>query len=195
MAERIAEFEVAIQADTKQMERSLAAASRLGRNFASTLTGAFADVAIRGRKLEDVTRSLVLSLSKLALKAAFKPLESAIGSAFGQAFSGLSLFGRGGVPGRQLPVPFAAGGVVAAPTAFSFGRGQLGVAGERGAEAILPLARGPDGQLGVRSPAGGGGGVAITFNVTAGDVESFQRSESQIAAMLNRVVGRGQRNI
>jgi hypothetical protein len=36
---------------------------------------------------------------------------------------------------------------------------------------------------------------SITFNVSTPDVESFRRSETQLAAMLTRVVGRGQRNL
>ncbi len=45
------------------------------------------------------------------------------------------------------------------------------------------------------APKGGGSAVNITFNVTAQDAQSFRRSEGQIAAMLNRVVGRGARNL
>ena len=41
--------------------------------------------------------------------------------------------------------PFADGGVVASPTFFG-ANGSVGLMGERGAEAIMPLARGPDGQ-------------------------------------------------
>ncbi|MEL6287250.1 MAG: phage tail tape measure protein, partial [Pseudomonadota bacterium] len=93
---------------------------------------------------------------------------------------------------RQMPVPFASGGVVTAPTAFSFGSGQLGVMGEAGAEAILPLARGADGRLGVR---GGGRSVAVTFNVSTPDAESFKSSEAQVGALLSRVIARGERNL
>jgi phage-related minor tail protein len=92
-----------------------------------------------------------------------------------------------------LPVPFAQGGVIASPIAFPLGGNRLGLAGERGPEAILPLARGPDGALGVR--AQGQGAVAITFNITTPDADSFRRSETQIAALLARVVGSGQRNL
>ena len=70
----------------------------------------------------------------------------------------------------------------------------MGIAGEAGPEAILPLSRGSDGRLGVRAQ-GGGAGVNVTFNVTTPDADSFRRSEGQIAAMLSRVVGRGQRNL
>ena len=65
--------------------------------------------------------------------------------------------------------------------------------GERGAEAVMPLARGPDGRLGVR--AGGGRPVSVTVHIAAGDVESFRRSESEVAASLARAVARGQRGL
>ena len=92
-----------------------------------------------------------------------------------------------------VPVPFAAGGVIQSPIAFPLGGGATGIAGERGAEAIMPLTRGPDGRLGIAG--GGGSGNTITFNVQATDVDSFARSQSQIAAMISRAVDLGQRNL
>jgi lambda family phage tail tape measure protein len=94
------------------------------------------------------------------------------------------------VPGRVTP--FAAGGVVSAPTYFPMD-GQMGLMGEAGSEAILPLKRGADGSLGVASS--GGGTVNVVFNVTASDAQSFRKSEGQIAAMLTRTVGRGRRGL
>ena len=64
--------------------------------------------------------------------------------------------------------------------------------GEAGPEAIMPLSRGPDGRLGVRSQ--GGGGVSVVMNIQTPDVEGFRRSQGQIAAQLGRVIGRGGRN-
>jgi phage-related minor tail protein len=90
-------------------------------------------------------------------------------------------------------VPFAQGGVIASPIAFPLAGNRTGVAGERGAEAILPLARGPDGRLGVRAEAGGA--INVTFNVATPDVEGFRRSETQLAALLARAVAQGQRNL
>jgi phage-related minor tail protein len=66
----------------------------------------------------------------------------------------------------------------------------LGLAGEAGAEAILPLARGSDGRLGV---AAGGATVNVTFNVVANDARSFAASEAEVSAMLLRAVKRGMR--
>ena len=81
---------------------------------------------------------------------------------------------------------------MATPSYFPV-RGGVGLMGEAGPEAILPLARGPDGRLGVR--AGGGGGTNVTFNVTARDAESFRRAEAELTAMLARAVARGRRGL
>jgi phage-related minor tail protein len=81
--------------------------------------------------------------------------------------------------------------VVNGPTYFGAGDG-LGLMGEAGAEAILPLSRGPDGRLGV---AGGSAGTQIVFNVQATDATSFRRSEQQINAMLARAAARGRRGV
>src|SRR2546421_83541 len=146
---------VRIDADTRSLREELAETAKLGTRFGNALSGAFVDVALRGRGLSDVLRTLALRLSEIALKAAFKPLTDALGGALAGAFTPLA-FAKGGVIGRPMPVPFAQGGVIASPIAFPLGGNQTGVAGERGAEAILPLARGPDGSLGVRAAAGGG---------------------------------------
>ena len=55
---------------------------------------------------------------------------------------------------------FATGGIVHGPTLFPFADGgamQMGLMGEAGPEAILPLQRGADGALGVRAAMGGNG--------------------------------------
>jgi phage-related minor tail protein len=95
------------------------------------------------------------------------------------------------VPGAT---PFASGGVVAAPTYFPLGR-SLGLMGEAGAEAILPLKRGADGRLGVAAGEGGGTAVNVVFNVTATDAASFRKSEAQVTGMLARAVARGARSL
>lgn len=87
---------------------------------------------------------------------------------------------------------FARGGVVDGPTHFPM-RGGVGLMGEAGPEAIMPLARGADGRLGVRG--GGGGGVSVTMHISTPDVAGFQRSQSQIAAEMTRAMKRGRRNL
>ncbi len=167
---------------------------RRSQRFGSALTSALQAATIGGKGLDGVLQGLGMRLSNIALSAGLKPLENMLSSAVGSLTSGagsLFAFADGGVPGRVTP--FADGGVVSSPTFFPMG-GDMGLMGEAGSEAILPLKRGADGSLGVAS-AGGGGGTQIVFNVTASDAASFRRSEGQISAMLARSVGRGQRGL
>jgi len=193
MADPVETWTVAIDADTSKLQQELASAARFGRQFSAALTSAFQGLALRGRNLGDVLRSLTMSLSRMALQAAFRPLEQGVASLVGGALSGRIAFAKGGVVQNALPIPFASGGVIVSPVTFPLAGGRTGLAGESGPEAIMPLARGPDGKLGVR--AQGGGGVSVTINVSTPDAESFRRSETQVAAMLARAVALGQRNL
>jgi phage-related minor tail protein len=183
-----------IAASAGQLQSSLQGIGTLGDQFASKLVNAFDQVAVKGKSLDSTVKSLAQSFSDLALKAALKPLTSGIGSIFDQAIGGLSSLLSGGGAQGSLPAFFADGGVISSPIRFPLGDGRTAVAGEQGAEAILPLARGADGQLGVRTGGGGGGGN-VTFNISTPDVAGFQRSSTQIAAMLQRSLSMGQRNL
>ena len=73
--------------------------------------------------------------------------------ALGGAWSGgVQLFAKGGAFTNS---------VLSRPTAFGMANGGLGVAGEAGPEAIMPLARGSDGSLGVQVVGGSGGGSTV----------------------------------
>ena len=184
---------ITIDADTRPLESQLADLSKAGARFSTALSRSFVDLTLKGRSFGDVLRSLALRLSEIALKAAFKPLTDAIGASLAGAIGGGFAFARGGVVHQGLPVPFAQGGVIASPIAFPLAGNRIGLAGERGAEAILPLARGPDGRLGVRAEAGGA--INVTFNISTPNLDSFRRSETQLAALLARAVAMGQRNL
>ena len=67
--------------------------------------------------------------------------------------------------------------------------------GEAGSEAVMPLARGPDGRLGVSAAGAGPRPVQVTVNIATPDADSFRRSETQVAAALARAVARGQRGL
>lgn len=71
--------------------------------------------------------------------------------------------------------------VLASPTLFAFARGgvpggNVGLMGEAGPEAIMPLTRGPDGNLGVR--AHGAGGASVVVNIHPPDGYTAQKRES-----------------
>lgn len=188
------DVEVKVHADIAPFQASLRELEQLSDRFGSQLTGALKSAALSGKDLDDILRRIGLNLAGLALEQGLKPLQSLVSSLFGSLFGGLAgilPFAKGGVPGR--PVPFADGGVVSAPTYFPMGT-NLGLMGEAGAEAILPLQRSTDGRLGVAA-SGGGAPVSIVFNVTTPDAASFRKSEGQVTSMLARAVSRGARTL
>jgi phage-related minor tail protein len=193
MTEHVASLSVRVGADTSDARQKLKELERLGDAFGKRISGAFEDAVFSGDSFGETLRTLAFDLSRLALRGALQPLTGAVSDMFAGALGGLTPFAKGGVVGGAMPQPFARGGVIASPVAFPLGGGRTGLAGEAGPEAIMPLARGSDGRLGVRSQ--GGGAVTITVNVSTPDAESFRRSESQVAAMLSRAVSRGQRNL
>lgn len=173
--------------------------------FGQALSSTFAKGVIEGKKFEDVLRNIGLKLSETLLKAAFKPVELGISNLLNEGFRSIagqagqlgSLFG--GVPGAPMALlgsvqPFADGGVVGQPTYFGMDR-NLGLMGEAGAEAILPLARGPDGKLDVSAAGGQGRPVNVTVHVSTPDADSSRRSEGLVSAAIARAVSRGRRNL
>ena len=71
----------------------------------------------------------------------------------------------------------------------------MGAADRPYAQLILPLTRGPDGQLGVASQGGAGAGPNVTIHISTPDADSFRRSESYITGQIARAVARGQRSL
>jgi lambda family phage tail tape measure protein len=152
------------------------------RSFGSALTDALKGAVLDGDSLSEVLQGIGQRFSSIALDSGLMPLQNSLTSMFSGLTNSLS-----------NSIAFANGGVVNGPTTFPIS-GQTGLMGEAGAEAIMPLRRGPDGRLGVAA-GDGGSQTQIVFNVQASDVQSFRRSESQINAMLTRAVGRGRRGI
>lgn len=189
MADDNARVQVRIEADTRPFTDAMADLGRLSSSFGTQLSGAMKDAVVGGKSLEDVLRRVGMNLAGMALNQGMKPLTSLVSGWMGSILP----FANGGVVVGGV-TPFASGGVVAAPTYFPMGGGRTGLMGEAGAEAILPLQRGPDGQLGVAA-GGGGRGVNVVFNVSTQDAASFRKSEAQITGMLARAVSRGSRTL
>jgi phage-related minor tail protein len=164
--------------------------------FSRAMTSAFTASVVGGKQFDDVLKSLTLRLSDMAVRLAFKPLEKSIAGGLSSLLSGLT--GSGSGTGVSVAAaagavkPFASGGVIGTPTYFPLMQGGVGLAGEAGPEAIMPLARGPDGKLGV---AGRGGGNSVTIQIATPDLESFRRSENYITGQIARAVSRGQRSL
>ncbi len=151
----------------------------LADGVARSLTNAFRGAIVDGRSLRSVLGDVSRAFADIALKAALKPVGLLVSGAVESLFNATN----------PAVTPFAKGGVIATPSYFPLGRG-LGVAGEAGAEAVLPLTRGSDGRLGV---ANNDGALSVTFNVSTPDARSFLASEAELSAMLLRAVKRGTR--
>lgn len=181
---------------TPALRQEMKELNGLADKFSKTMTSAFQKAVLSGKSFSSVLKGLLQDLAKLALQAALQPLQKSLSEGIGSVLTGLA----GGLAttlqgslGAQTVTPFAKGGVLAAPAYFPLQNG-LGLAGERGAEAIMPLARGPDGRLGVQMASGRQTGQVIV-NITTPDGASFRRSEQQISSGIARAVRQGQRRL
>ena len=160
-----------------------------GFNFGQQIEGAFVKAVtgmedalvsfVQTGKLEfgKLTQSILADLLKIAIRATItQPL-----------LKGLNLLADGGVIAGNNIVPYRKGGVVGAPTMFKYGGSKLGVMGEAGPEAIMPLKRGPSGKLGVEMHGGRGGGVATTVNYT-GPTLNFNGDEYVPKSSVNDII-------
>ncbi|WP_299643438.1 phage tail tape measure protein [uncultured Ruegeria sp.] len=186
-----------------QMKRISAAFEETGKDVAtlergmsSGLRKAFDGVVLDGMTLSGALDVLKNSLIQTAYAAAIKPVTDHFGgmlaNTVGGLVKGILPFADGGSFSQGRVMPFANGGVVSGPTTFPM-RGGTGLMGEAGPEAIMPLARGADGKLGVRTQ-GAGRAVNVVMNISTPDVQGFRRSQGQIAAQMSRALGRGNRN-
>ena len=120
-----------------------------------------------------------------------KPLMNVLGGLFSGGGGGVNtlfnppMAAKGMVLASNGIQPFAMGGIVNRPTLFPFAKG-IGLMGEAGPEAIMPLRRGADGKLGVAG--GGGGSTTINVSVDAKGT-SVQGDGSQGAALGRAIAG------
>ncbi|EAQ05239.1 putative phage tail minor protein [Yoonia vestfoldensis SKA53] len=190
-----AAFEAQLRGTQTALSDTTRDLGNLERGFSNGLRRALDGLVLDGKTLSDVFAGLGRSMSGTVYNAALKPVTDHFGGmlagGLNSLVSGLMPFADGAPFSQGRVMPFAKGGIVSSPTTFPM-RGGTGLMGEAGPEAIMPLARGPDGRLGVRG--GGGGGVHVTMQITTPDVQGFQRSQSQIAQQMARAMQRSQRN-
>ena len=161
---------------------------------------AMADVAVNSlKKLEDqlvqfVTKGkfefgkladfIIESFARIAIQ---QTITKPLGNWFESVFSAKgNVFENG-----QHISKYAKGGVINSPHFKYMSNGGIAVAGEgMNAEAILPLKRGADGNLGVVSQGGNGGGTIVNVNVSADsvDVEGEYEKQKQLGQAIAAAV-------
>lgn len=186
-----------LPAQIDRADESLQRLMGTAASFARVMTTAFAQSVASGRVFDETLKSLGLRVSGIALQAALKPLGNLLTNGFAMLSGSTGVSGGGEINLKAAAgaiKPFAAGGVIGTPSYFPLSSGGIGLAGEAGPEAIMPLSRGADGKLGVAA-AGSGGASHITVNIATSDAESFRRSEVYLTGQIARAVARGQRGM
>jgi phage-related minor tail protein len=172
-----------------RLDAGTAELDRTASQAAQAMTQAVAPSALSGARLAAALTSLARTMASVAPKVSAPVPGATVSASIARLTAGLA----GGVASAAPAVrAFADGGVIGTPSYFPLGAG-LGLAGEAGPEAIMPLRRAADGSLGVAAP--GGGGNTIHVQIATPDVESFRRSESYVTGQLARAVARGQRSL
>ena len=130
--------------------------------------------------LIDGTKTLGESLSNILRQVGSMFIQFGMRSLIG----GLFPSANGNVFANNKIVPFAYGGVVKKPTLFPMANG-MGLMGEAGPEAVMPLRRGRGGRLGVEAAGGG----ATTVNVSVDASGSSVQGDSAQASQLGKAIG------
>ena len=129
---------------------------------------------------KDLTRSIIADMARIAIQQTItKPLTGFIGGLFGNADGNAFINGK--------VQKYAYGGVVNKPTIFPMANG-MGLMGEAGAEAILPLSRGANGKLGVQAQGGGIGNIVVNVDASGSSVEGDQNAGQQLGRLIGAAV-------
>jgi lambda family phage tail tape measure protein len=161
------DFSLGVKKAMKDFEQSMTPLRQgedMARSVFGNMTSALDRFVETGKfKFGDFARQIILDLLKIQLRAAATQMFSSVlgffGFANGAAFSG----------GRVTP--FANGGVVGGPTMFPMANG-MGLMGEAGPEAVMPLKRGKNGKLGVASEGGGGQVVNNNYHYSISAIDA-----------------------
>ena len=138
-----------------------------GAHFSSTLNDAVWDADVSFASIAESFGRMITQM--MIQKAVVEPIMAKI---FPSA--------RGNVFAHGEIVPFARGGVIDQPTIFPMAKG-LGLMGEAGPEAVMPLARTSSGDLGVRAEGLAGAEPRVEVNVYAPAGSAARVEERQTA--------------
>ncbi len=135
----------------------------------------------------DLARSIISDLTRMLVRATItKPLFNFLfpNLADGGVVNNGELVNsaNGNVFAKNKIVPYAMGGIVNKPTLFPMANG-MGLMGEAGPEAVMPLKRGANGKLGVQS-SGGVGNIVVNVDASGSSVEGDSARSEQFGRAL-----------
>jgi tape measure domain-containing protein len=175
--------------------------ANLGSSFASAFEG-MADqltefVTTGKASFRDFAASVLRDISRMIIRYAifnavkgimniFNP-AAALGSSAANVAQYAPLNAKGNVYAQNGIQAFARGGIVNGPTLFPFAKG-IGLMGEAGPEAIMPLRRGRDGNLGVMSSGGGTTNVVVNVDASGSSVEGDQQQAKALGNAISAAV-------
>ena len=154
---------------------------------------AMSDVVVKGIKgMEDALVDFVMTGTLNFRKLANSIISDMVRIAIQQTitapltgwFSGLFKNADGNAFMNGKVQKYAYGGVVNRPTLFPMANGGVGLMGEAGAEAILPLKRGSDGKLGVKAQ-GGGTNVVVNVDASGSSVEGSEQGGRELGRVIS----------
>lgn len=129
----------------------------------------------------DLANSIIADITRIAIRQAIiRPLVGAL-------FPGVVPSAMGNVFAQNGIIPFARGGVIDKPTVFPFAKG-VGLMGEAGPEAIMPLRRGRDGRLGVETVGGGIGNIVVNVDAQGSSIQGDQANSQQLGQAIGAAV-------
>jgi len=126
---------------------------------------------------KEFARSVIADITRIAVRQAI--IAPIVGTLFPKE-------AKGGVYSNGIR-QFKKGGIVDAPTYFPFAKG-VGLMGEAGPEAIMPLKRGKGGRLGVESSGGGATTVNVSVDAKGTKVEGDGKQMAQLGRMLGSAI-------
>lgn len=164
----------------------------------SALKDGLFDLFTTGKfNVQDFFRTLLSSILDLFIQLTLiKPLLDYFRSTFSSVGGGgtvSSIIGaifsaKGNAFDKGKVVPFARGGIVNEPTLFPL-KGKVGVMGEAGPEAVLPLTRGTDGKLGVQAVGGGSSYQQVnTINIVVNGGQTNEETGSVVSEAVVRAM-------
>lgn len=146
---------MALIAARDEEQRKLKELDQAQKALTSTMESAFTGLVTGAMSFKQALGQVISKLAEMLAQSAFEGLMAGGGDGLVGGFLKMLGFADGGVFSGGRVQAFATGGIVSGATAFGM-QGGLGVMGEAGPEAIMPLARGRGGKLGVIAQGGGG---------------------------------------